>query len=124
MIFWVDSKFTRWGHWLVNNRGMGSKGLTAKLDGMPGAGGGGVCVVPMVSVECSRINDWVRTLPKDKQTLMLEVYASGRGGDANARELKMSKRTLYARLHSLQSEFMAWSTDMKNILESKNNFGK
>lgn len=117
MIYWVDQRLTQWGTWLLNNRGMGSKGLSAQLTGVPG-GSSPQPMIPIASIECSRTHDWVMSLEKEKQQILIEVYVSQRTAKENAAELKISKRTLYSRLHLLQKEYVRW-IDEKRILESK-----
>jgi len=101
MIHWIDKRFTEWGAWLQSNRGLGSKGLSASWDTV-GGGGAASPFVPVQSIECSRTHDWVLSLSPEHQCIMLELYCTPHTAVQNARVLKMSLRTMYARLHSLQ----------------------
>jgi hypothetical protein len=101
MINWVDDRFSRWGCWLQMGRGMGSAGLSASW-GTVGRSNVRTAFIPIKSIEDSRTDDWVRALPVDDQKIMFEVYCTPHTAVDNARVLKMSTRTLYAKLHSLQ----------------------
>jgi hypothetical protein len=104
MISWVDQRFGAWGVWLQNNRGQGSRGLTAAW-GSVGGGGVAQSFVPIHSLECSRLDDWVKSLPDADKKILAEVYCAQRTAIEHAYVLKMSTRTLYARLHALQTSY-------------------
>lgn len=101
MIVWVDQRFSAWGRWKQMGHGLGSKGLSANW-GAIGGGSSPGAFVPVKDIECSRTDDWVRTLERDQQAIMLQVYCTPHSSREHARLLKCSLRTLYARLHSLQ----------------------
>jgi hypothetical protein len=101
MIFWVDLRFCQWGRWVQMGRGLGSKGLSAAW-GTVGGGNAKTSFVPIKSLEDSRTDDWVRAQEPQAQAILLQVYCTPATSIENARVLKMSLRTLYARLHTLQ----------------------
>ena len=101
MIHWVDGCFKRWGVWVQMGRGLGSAGLSAAW-GSVGRSSVRTSFVPIRSLEDSRTDDWVKTLPFDDQALMLQLYCTSQTSVQHARVLKMSTRTIYARLHSIQ----------------------
>jgi hypothetical protein len=106
MIQWIDKKFLNWGEWLQNNRGIGSRGLSACW-GSVGGGGHATSIVPVASIDCSRTHDWVMSLSPEQQRILVEVYCTPHTAVQNARVLQMSLRTLYARLHEIQSSYAA-----------------
>jgi hypothetical protein len=112
MISWVDQRFGAWGEWLQNNRGQGSKGLSAAWNSV---GGGGIATsfIPIQSLECSRLHDWVAGLPEIDKRILAEVYCTQRTSVEHARELKMSTRTLYAKLHALQASYASHCDDRR-----------
>ncbi len=114
MISWVDQRFGAWGEWLQNNRGQGSKGLSAVWSSV-GGGGMATSFIPIKSLECSRLHDWVASLPDNDRRLLAEVYCTQRTSVEHARELKMSTRTLYAKLHTLQASYAAHCEDRRNM---------
>jgi len=101
MIHWVDRRFHAWGTWLQMGRGLGSAGLCASW-GAVGRSNVRTSFVPIKSLEDSRCDDWVRSLDVQEQAIMFEVYCTPHTAVEHSRILKMSTRTLYARLHSLQ----------------------
>lgn len=101
MINWVDRRFCSWGRWLQMGRGLGSAGLSASW-GAVGRSNVRTAFVPIKSLEDSRCDDWVRSLDVQEQAIMFEVYCTPNTAVEHSRILKMSTRTLYARLHSLQ----------------------
>lgn len=113
MIVWVDQRFSAWGTWVQMGRGLGSKGLSASWDGV-GGGSARTTFVPIKDLECSRTDDWVRSLEKDQQMMLLQVYCTPATTRDHARILKISLRTLYARLHSIQAVY-ARHKDMRQI---------
>jgi hypothetical protein len=104
MINWVDARFAQWGEWVQMDRGLGSKGLSAAW-GQGGSGGAATSFVPIKNLDCSRLDDWVRSLTPEQQALLLECYCTPHTSIENARVLGMSLRTMYARLHKLQTDF-------------------
>ena len=105
MISWVDHKFTAWGRWVQMGRGMGSKGLSAAWGTVGGGSKIAASFVPDISIECSRTDDWVRTLEPSEQVILAQVYCTPQTSREHAVALKLSLRTLYARLHSLQMAY-------------------
>ena len=114
MISWVDNKFTAWGRWVQLGRCMGSKGLSAAW----GAVGSGTktasSFVPAISIDCSRLNDWVLQLSQEEQVVMVQVYCTEKTSREHAQALNMSLRTLYARLHSLQVSYTRRHREVAN----------
>lgn len=104
MIHWVDVKFERWGSWVQMGHGLGSRGLTASW-GAVGRCNVREAFIPIKSIEDSRLDDWVKSLSPEDQTILFEVYCTSHTSMQHARILKMSTRTLYARLHSLQASY-------------------
>ena len=104
MIQWVDARFTRWGGWVQMDHGLGSRGLSASW-GSVGRSNVREAFIPITSIEDSRIDDWVRSLSTQDQAILFEVYCTSHTSMQHARILKMSTRTLYARLHSLQASY-------------------
>jgi hypothetical protein len=115
MISWVELKLAQWGQWVQMNRGLGSKGLSASW-GTVGGGGHATSFVPIKSLDCSRTDDWVRSLPKESQGMLLECYCTPHTAVENARVLKMSLRTLYSRLHELHREYAGTSHARQRIV--------
>lgn len=110
MINWVAAQFERWGVWLQTDRGVAAKGqMAAWLE--PRGGQSATAMVPKVSIECSRVHDWVRGLDLEAQRIMLQVYCTEQSSIEHARVLHMSTRTLYARLHSLQVAYTRRDAD-------------
>ena len=101
MITWVSAQFERWGVWLQNNRGVGEGGQMAAWLKV-GRGGNSGPAVPNISIECSRVHDWVAGLDDVSRATMVQVYCTAQSSVEHARVLGVSTRTLYARLHSLQ----------------------
>ena len=124
MIVWVDQRFSAWGTWVQMGHGLGSKGLSASWDGV-GGGSARTAFVPVKDIECSRCDDWVRTLEKDQQMMLLQVYCTPSTSREHARILKVSLRTLYARLHSVQAAY-ARHRAMRDIIanDCRMNFAK
>ena len=118
MIVWVDGVFTRWGVWLQTNRGRGSAGLTADWTNV-GRSNFRQAVVPVRDLDCSRINDWVEQQDLQARQLLMEVYCTTRSSVEHAIALSLSTRTLYARLHTLQTRYAESLAQKKN----KNNYG-
>lgn len=113
MINWVDMRFSSWGRWLQMGHGMGSAGLTASW-GTVGRSNVRTSFVPVKSIEDSRTDDWVRALPTSDQSILLEVYCTPHTAVDHARILKMSTRTLYAKLHSLQVAYTRRNDKVEN----------
>lgn len=112
MIHWVDHTFNEWGCWVQMGRGMGSKGLSAAW-GAVGACNVRTSFVPIKSITDSRTDDWVRSLSSQDQAILLEVYCTPHTSVQHARILKMSTRTLYTRLHTLQTSYARHLQDRK-----------
>lgn len=106
MIHWVDARLRTWGEWLQTNHGNGSKGLSANWEAVGGGGPAGA-VIPIRSVEMSRTHDWVRTLGQADQALLVQVYCTPGTMRENAASLRMSLRTMYARLHQVHVAYAA-----------------
>ena len=104
MIVWVDQRFTAWGCWVQMGHGMGSRGLSAAW-GAVGRSNVRTAFVPMKSIEDSRTDDWVKSLDREDQAILLQVYCTSKTSVEHARALKMSTRTLYSKLHSLQQRY-------------------
>jgi hypothetical protein len=104
MITWVAAKFERWGQWVQMDRGMGSKGLSASW-GSVGGGAKSSSFVPITDLECSRLDDWVKSLTPKEQAVLLQVYCTSKTSREHARVLNMSLRTLYAHLHTIQVSY-------------------
>ena len=118
MIHWVDGVFQRWGCWVQMDRGMGSAGLSASW-GAVGRSNVRTAFVPIRNLEDSRTDDWVKSLPTDDQAVMLQVYCTSQTSTQHARVLKMSTRTLYARLHSIQVAYSRRNENVKNATSEK-----
>lgn len=116
MISWVDQCFGAWGEWLQNNRGQGSKGLTASWCSV-GHSAAVTSYIPIQSLECSRLHDWVMALPEADKRILAEVYCTNRTSAEHARVLKMSTRTLYAKLHVLQASYANHCDDRRAALK-------
>lgn len=104
MITWVNATLIGWGSWVQTDRGMGSKGLSAKW-GEPGGGSCAVAHVPRIHLEHSRTDAWVRALPRADLELLVEHYCTPRTSAQHALKLQMSLRTLYTRLHALHCRY-------------------
>lgn len=104
MITWVAAKFDRWGEWVQMDRGMGSKGLSASW-GNVGGGSAKGSFVPIKNLECSRLDDWVKSLTPNEQAVLLQVYCTSKSSREHARVLQMSLRTLYAHLDKIQVSY-------------------
>jgi hypothetical protein len=83
MIHWVDQHLIRWGQWVQL----------------------GQAIVPIKDIELSRTHDWVRSLQDQDQRLLFYVYCTPATARENAVKIGISLRTLYTRLHSVQSEY-------------------
>lgn len=101
MISHIDQRLQAWGRWVQMGRGMGSKGLSA-MWGEPGGGGVHGAVVPIKSIDSSRLHDWVMRQPAADRQVLAMHYCTPHTVSDQARRLSMSLRTLYSRLHSLQ----------------------
>jgi hypothetical protein len=101
MIHWVDARLRAWGQWVQMGRGMGSRGLSAKWDGVGGGGQAGA-MIPVQDLEASRTDDWVRTRQQQEQALLLQVYCTPSTARESAAALRVSLRTMYSRLHLVQ----------------------
>ncbi len=110
MIVWVNARFQAWGQWVQMDRGMGSKGMSASW-GTVGGSNFKQAIIPVKDLECSRTHDWVRSLEKEKQLLLFEMYCTPRTSREHAAQLKMSLRTLYGRLHELMVQYAARGRD-------------
>lgn len=117
MISWVNQCFDAWGEWIQNNRGQGSKGLSASWDSVSRASTV-TSYIPIQSLECSRLHDWVSALPDSDKRILAEVYCTSRTSVDHARHLKMSTRTLYAKLHTLQSAYATHCDDRRAAQKS------
>ena len=104
MISWVHMRFRQWGEWMQKGQRDSSAGLVANWEPV-GSSNFRQAVVPIKSLDCRRVNDWVAGQDKDAQLLMYRVYCTAKTARQNAVLLDMSVRTLYARLHALQSAF-------------------
>lgn len=104
MIHWVDQHLSRWGQWVQLGRGRGSAGLSASWDSV-GRGNVSQAIIPVKDIEMSRTHDWVLTLTDDKQHLLLHVYCTPATSREVAAKLSISLRTLYTRLHLVQTEY-------------------
>lgn len=114
MIHWVDARLKAWGEWLQTDRGTCGKGLTANWDGVGGGGQAGA-LVPVQSLEASRTHDWVRDRPRAEQELLLQVYCTPSTKQESAAVLRMSLRTMYARLHSLHVAYASRPTPRPDV---------
>ena len=104
MINWVDARFVNWGNWVQIGRGLGSRGLSP-VWGSVGRSNVRQAFVPIKSVEDNRCDDWVRSLSPEDQAILLEVYCTPHTAIQHSLILKISTRTLYARLHKLQAAY-------------------
>lgn len=104
MIHWVNQHLIRWGQWVQLGRGRGSSGLTASWDSV-GRSTVSQAIVPIKDIGMSRTHDWVASRQEDEQRLLFHVYCTPATARQNAIKLNMSLRTLYAHLHTLQSEY-------------------
>lgn len=103
MITWVNVLFVRWGQWVQLGHGLGSKGLSPAWGAVGGRGLANH--VPTISIECSRVHDWVLTLGRPDQTTMLVCYASPGSSREHAIALGQSLRTMYLHQHTLQKAY-------------------
>lgn len=104
MIQWVDHHLSRWGQWVQLGHGRGSAGMSASWDSV-GRSNVSQAIIPIKDIELSRTHDWVLTLTEDKQLLLLQVYCTPATSREVAGKLSISLRTLYTRLHMVQSEY-------------------
>ena len=104
MIQWVDQHLSRWGQWVQLGHGLGSAGMCASWDSV-GRGNVSQAIIPIKDIELSRTHDWVLSLGESEQRLLIEVYCTPATARETAAKIGISLRTLYARLHSVQSEY-------------------
>ena len=104
MIHWVNQHLIRWGQWVQLGRGRGSAGLSASWDSV-GRSNVSQAIIPIKDIEMSRTHDWVASLQDEEQRLLFQVYCTPSTARQNAIKLNISLRTLYARVHTLQSEY-------------------
>lgn len=113
MISHIDRRLQAWGRWVQLGRGMGSKGLSAQW-GEPGGGGVHGALIPIQSIDSSRMHDWVMTLAKADQQLLVMHYCTPHAAIDQARRLRMSLRTMYSRLHELHAQYGAHEQDRRD----------
>ena len=112
MIQWVDQHLARWGQWVQLGHGRGSAGMSASWDSV-GRGSVSQAIIPIKDIELSRTHDWVGSLADQDQRLLFHVYCTPVTARATAAKLGTSLRTLYARLHTVQSEYARGREDRK-----------
>lgn len=104
MIHWVNQHLARWGRWVQLGHGKGSAGLSANWQSV-GRSNVSQAIIPIKDIELSRTHDWVRSLPDHDQRLLFHIYCTPASVRENAVKLGISLRTLYARLHKVQTEY-------------------
>jgi hypothetical protein len=104
MIHWVDQHLSRWGQWVQMGHGRGSAGMSASWDSV-GRSNVSQAIIPIKDIELSRTHDWVRSLVDQDQRLLFHVYCTPATSREIASTIGISLRTLYTRLHLVQSEY-------------------
>ncbi len=112
MIHWVDQHLIRWGQWVQLGHGRGSAGMSANWDSV-GRSSFAAAIIPIKDIELSRTHDWVLSLTDQSQRLLYHVYCTPSSARENSMLLKISLRTLYARLHIVQAEYARGLDDRK-----------
>jgi len=112
MIYWVDQHLRSWGQWVQLGHGRGSAGLSASWDSV-GRGNVSQAIIPIKDIEMSRTHDWVRSLPDHDQRLLFCFYCTPATSRQTASTIGISLRTLYMRLHFVQSEYARGREDRK-----------